>query len=511
MLRVIGCITEQHDLGLVLLAVLLCFSSCFTALNMIRRARAAQTFIRKLWLGGAGFMTGSVIWATHFVAMLAYHSPLEIGFDLGLTVLSALVAILLSTAGYWLCLSRPGPVLGGLVIGGAIAAMHYIGMAAVEIHADPIWSPLYVGVSILLGMGFTALAMKVTADYTRWHALLTGSVLFMLAVVGLHFTGMAAVVYRPDPSVPVQDVVLQPVMLATAIAAVAFATVALGLLGAMLDHHLQQKAIAEAERLHSYIDELEVTKRQLLAAKYQAEAGSRAKSNFLSNMSYELRTPLNAIIGFADLISHEMLGPVAPSKYGDYIQDIHRSGQHLLSLINDILDLAKIEAGQRKLDLHLLDPALLARQAMGFVEPQAAKTGVRVRCDIAAPVQLIGDERSLVQVLTNLLSNAVKFSRPGGEVRIFAQRSANGGLVLGVEDQGIGMTADGLKEALEPFGQAAPMETVEGRGSGLGLPIVKTLVQAHGGVLRLESEFDKGTRAFAEFPPDRVQERSCAA
>jgi NO-binding membrane sensor protein with MHYT domain len=477
MLRVIGGITEQHDLGLVLLAALLCFSSCFTALNMIGRARAAQASVRKLWLGAAGFMTGSVIWATHFVAMLAYQSPLAIGFDLNLTILSAAVAIILSAAGYWLCLSRPAPLLGGLVVGGSIAAMHYIGMAAVEIHADPIWSPVYVIVSILLGMGLTALAMKATAHDASWRGLLTGSVLFMLAVVGMHFTGMSAVVYRPDPLVPVQDVVLQPIMLATAIAAVAFATVALGLIGALLDHHLEHKAVAEAQRLRRYVDELEATKRQLLVAKCHAEAGNRAKTNFLSNMSHELRTPLNAIIGFADLISHEMLGPIAPSKYGDYVQDIHRSGEHLLSLINDILDLAKIEAGQRKLDLHLLDPAGLAKKAMGFIEPQAAKTGVQLRCEIAGQVQLIGDERSLVQVLTNLLSNAVKFSRPGGEVRMFARRSANGGLVLGVEDQGIGMTPDGLKEALEPFGQAAPMETVEGRGAGRGRPNVKALVE----------------------------------
>ena len=511
MLHVIGCITEQHDLGLVLLAALLCFSSCFTALNMIGRARAAQALARKLWLGAAGFITGSVIWATHFVAMLAYQSPLAIGFDISLTVLSALVAIVLSAAGYWLCLGRTGPVLGGLVVGGSIATMHYIGMAAVQIHADAIWSPIYVAASILLGMGLTALAMKATAHDTSWRGLLTGSVLFVLAVVGMHFTAMSAVIYRPDPLVPVHDVVLAPAMLATAIAAVAFATVALGLIGALLDHHLEHKAVAEAQRLRRYIDELEATKRQLMVAKCQADAGSRAKSNFLSNMSHELRTPLNAIIGFADLISHEMLGPITPSKYGDYIHDIHKSGEHLLSLINDILDLAKIEAGQRKLDLHLLDPAGLAQKAMGFVEPQAAKAGVQVRCEIAAQVQLIGDERSLVQVLTNLLSNAVKFSRPGGEVRMFARRSAHGGLVLGVEDQGIGMTPDGLKEALEPFGQATAMETVEGRGSGLGLPIVKALVEGHGGVFRLESKLGKGTRAFAEFPPDRVHEHNRAA
>jgi len=228
-------------------------------------------------------------------------------------------------------------------------------------------------------------------------------------------------------------------------------------------------------------------------------------------MSHELRTPLNAIIGFADLIEQQMLGPVGPSKYGEYIHDIHKSGEHLLSLINDILDLAKIEAGQRKLELHWLDPAELVRQAMAFVEPQAAKADVRLASENAPGPRIMGDERALVQVLTNLLSNAVKFSRPGSEVRIFTQRNAKGGFVLGVEDHGLGMSAEGLQVALEPFGQAAPMETVEGRGSGLGLPIVKSLVEAHDGALRLESELGKGTRALVEFPPDRIQEQSHAA
>jgi len=322
---------------------------------------------------------------------------------------------------------------------------------------------------------------------------------------------MSAVVYRPDPLILAAVVTVQPPVLATAIAAATFSTVALGLIGALLDHHLEGRAVAEAERLRRYVNELEATKRELLIAKCEADAGSRAKSNFLSNMSHELRTPLNAIIGFADLMDQQTLGPVGPTKYADYIHDIHKSGEHLLSLINDILDLAKIEAGKRKLDLHQLDPAELAKQAAGFVEPQAAKAGIRVRCETVRGILLLGDERSLVQVLINLLSNAVKFSRSGGEVLIFARRNADGGLVLGVEDQGLGMSADGLKLAMEPFGQAAPMETIEGHGTGLGLPIVKALVEAHGGVLRLESQLDKGTRAFAEFPAERVQEQSCAA
>jgi signal transduction histidine kinase len=344
---------------------------------------------------------------------------------------------------------------------------------------------------------------------SSWRGVLAGALVFTLAVIGSHLTGMAAVTYQPDPLMPVQQIIVEPFILATAIAAVAFSAVAL--MSSLLDHHLKRQAVAEAEKLRRYIDELEATKRQLLIAKYHADAGNRAKSNFLSNMSHELRTPLNAIIGFADMMAHQIQGPIAPSKYADYISDIHRSGGHLLSLINDILDLAKIEAGHRKLEEHQLDPAELARLAMGFVEPQAAKARVRLDCEIEPGVRLAGDERALVQVLTNLLSNGVKFSRPDDVVRVFARRKANGALVLGVEDQGIGMSPEGLQVAMEPFGQAAPLETVEGRGSGLGLPIVKALVEAHGGVFGLESELGKGTRAFAEFPPERVQEYNHAA
>ena len=509
MLHVIGRIAGQHDLRLVFLATLLCFFSCFTAINTIGRARGAQGGTRWLWLAAAAVLTGSGIWATHFVTMLGYKTPLEIGFDLLPTALSGLAAIALSLAGYWLSLNKGGPVLGGLVVGAAIGVAHFIGVSAMEIRADAAWSPITVAVSIALGMGLTALALFLATRNAGWRGVLGAALVFTLAIIGQHLIGMAAVTYRPDPLVPVQAVIMAPFMLATAIAAVAFSTVAL--MSSLLDHHLKSQAVAEAQRLRRYVEELEATKRQLLIAKCQADAGSRAKSNFLSNMSHELRTPLNAIIGFSDLIGQQMLGPIGPPKYGDYIHDIHESGEHLLSLINDILDLAKIEAGQRKLDLHWLDPTDLIRHAMGFVEPQAAKARVRFACESMPALRIMGDERALVQIFTNLLSNAVKFSRPGSEVRIFAQRNAGGGLNLGVEDHGLGMSEEGLKVALEPFGQAAPMETVEGRGSGLGLPIVKSLIEAHDGVLRLESQLNKGTRAFAEFPPHRVQEQSHAA
>ncbi len=510
MLHVIGDISTEHDRGLVLLGALLCFFSCFTAVSMIARVHAAGGAVRRVWICAAGLLTGCGVWATHFVWMLAYKSPLAIGFDIRFTILSALIAIALSGLGYWLALDRARPVLGSAVLGLAMGAMHYTGMAAVEIHAHGIWSPAYVIVSLLLGVGLTMPAISLAMRDDCWAYQFGGAALFALAIASLHFTGMSALVYRLDPLVPVHDVLIEPSMLAAAVAAVAFSIVALGLIGSLVDHHLERHAVSEAQRLRRHIDELEATKRELLLAKSQAEAGNRAKSIFLANMSHELRTPLNAIIGFAELIRNQVLGPVSPVKYGEYVLHIHKSGEHLLSLINDILDLAKIEAGRRELDEREVNLDSVARHAMNFVRPQATVAQVHLRTDIAVEAAFWGDERGMKQMMANLLSNAVKYSRPNGEVCLFA-RQTDAGIEVGVEDRGIGMSPEGIKIALEPFGQAATMKTVDGSGTGLGLAIVKALVEAHGGVFRLESALDKGTRAWAEFPPARLRRPNLAA
>jgi signal transduction histidine kinase len=239
----------------------------------------------------------------------------------------------------------------------------------------------------------------------------------------------------------------------------------------------------------------------MVQALSQAEAANRAKSDFLANMSHELRTPLNAIIGFAEAVSSELLGPVYDKKQLEYIKDIHSSGLLLLSIINDVLDMSKIEAGKLELTRESVPVQPLVREAVRMVSERAKNR--KVALAVAVPTQEIsvwGDERAIKQILLNLLSNAVKFSHENGRIDIRAALDNAGDLMLEVEDYGIGMAENEITRALEPFGQARPAVTKSHGGTGLGLPIAKGLADAHGGRLIIESTPREGTRVRVLLP-----------
>ncbi len=240
----------------------------------------------------------------------------------------------------------------------------------------------------------------------------------------------------------------------------------------------------------------------------RAEAASQAKSLFLTNMSHELRTPLNAIIGFSEIIKDQALGPSAGKNYANYAKDIHDSGQHLLSLINDILDLAKIDAGQMALDEEPIDVSDLVRHSLSLLEPRYRSKGVSVEIDIPRDLPFIlGDGQKLRRALLNLLGNAVKFNRDGGRVRILAAADPGSDLLVEIADTGIGMTPEEVSIAFQAFVQVDNSLARRYEGTGIGLPLTKRLIELQGGTISIESVKGSGTTVVLRFPCNRVAAR----
>jgi PAS domain S-box-containing protein len=243
----------------------------------------------------------------------------------------------------------------------------------------------------------------------------------------------------------------------------------------------------------------------LLIAKETAELANRAKTEFLANMSHELRTPLNAVIGFSEIMKGEMLGPIDNIQYRDYCQDIHHSGIHLLNVINDILDISKIEAG--KLDLYdeEFDPVEAIQSCMRLINERARNNNIDLSLLLPGKLpQIRADERKLKQILLNLLSNAVKFTPNGGRVSVEAAADPYVGFRISVSDNGIGIAHEDLTRVMTPFAQVESALTRKFDGTGLGLPLAKSLAELHGGTLNLKSAVGSGTTVTVQFPPRRL-------
>jgi signal transduction histidine kinase len=258
--------------------------------------------------------------------------------------------------------------------------------------------------------------------------------------------------------------------------------------------------------------ELASLSEELIVARDRASEANQAKSNLLASTSHELRTPLNAIIGFSDVIQAELFGPCSEKRYVGYARDIHESGKLLLNLINDVLDLSKIEAGQNQIDTHgKSELTLVIEDTAKIVGVMAKQSGVELRVTpVYGSIWVEANDRIIRQIVLNLLSNAVKFTPEGGCVTVSSRLGSSSDVIVEIADNGIGMTDEELKVAMQPFGQINSNVSRRHAGTGLGLPLSKAMVELHGGTLTIQSIHNQGTSVTFSLPSERLLESPAA-
>jgi len=295
----------------------------------------------------------------------------------------------------------------------------------------------------------------------------------------------------------------EPIMVTLLVAALPFF--------AYVAHHLHRSSVmllSFRTEKDALIAELETAKSMSDEARRRAEEANLAKSRFLASMSHELRTPLNAILGFSEVMANEVLGPMGNDTYKTYAGDVHDSGRHLLDLINEILDLSRIEAGRYQLNEEPVTLLAVVEDCCHMMELRARNKDIRIIEEFERQLpRLFADERAVRQITLNLLSNAVKFTPTGGEVRVRVGWTAGGGQYVSIRDNGPGIPADEIPVVLSAFGQGSIAIKSAEQGTGLGLPIVQGLMAMHGGEFELHSKLREGTEAIAIFPPTRVMEK----
>jgi PAS domain S-box-containing protein len=615
-----------HESPLVALSILIAICASYTALTLAGRVAVARGRTRLAWLLGGSIAMGSGIWSMHFVAMLAFHLPVPIAYDVPFVALSFLAAV--GASAFALFVASRSTVSGlrlvgaGLCLGLAVVTMHYTGMAAVRVvGASFSYDAVLVGASVLVAVTAATVALWLFLwlrnDHSRRGRSLraAAAVVMGLAIAGMHYTAMAAVRFSDAPMARMHmGFQIGTTGLAVPVVMGAFLILALTVAGSLTDHWVRMKlAGAEAlleseERYRSVVSEIDevifrtdetghwtflnaawttvtgytvdetlgksihesvhaddrdasiatcrplmdgntdycrfevryetkamgdrwvevharatrnsagvligtagvirdVTERRrtedvLRAARETAEAASRAKSEFLSRMSHELRTPLNAILGFGQLIELDANTP-GMRESGDQIL---KAGRHLLALINEVLDITRIESGRLHMSAEPVRVGEVVREIVDLIAPLATPRNIELRVDGPSLDECFvqADRQRLKQVLLNLVANAVKYNRDRGSVRVLCETAATGRLRILVEDTGHGIAPAKIDRLFTPFDRlGAEQSGVE--GTGLGLALSKRLAEAMGGEIGLTTELGKGTRFWVDLPEAESQ------
>ncbi|MBK4738893.1 MHYT domain-containing protein [Noviherbaspirillum pedocola] len=483
-------LTGHYQLPLVAVSVLVAILASATALAMSGRVAASITAGRR-WLVGGAVVMGIGIWAMHFIGMLAFRLPIPLGYDFRITLASLLIAIASSTLALRQARQpqlRPRHLArGALLMGGGIALMHYTGMAAMRMEPGIVYDLRLVAASVAIAVAASGAALWLGFQLRGslpqvWLARGAGATVMGIAIAGMHYTGMAAAGFPEGSICRAAGQGYTQNALAVMIGGASLLLLGATLLVAIYDARLEARS--EAVRL---LQATAVERQSLLAresaARAEAERLSAMKDDFLAILSHELRTPLNAILGWTQLLQQN--GREGDLRRG--LEVIERNARAQAQLIDDLLDMNRIISGRMRLELKPLQPAPVVQAALETVRPMALKKGIRVDAEVDEEAEAVCvDAARLQQVMWNLLVNAVKFTPEGGAVRVcLAQKG--GGVEITVADTGIGIAPDFLPHVFDRFRQADSSTARRHGGLGLGLAIVRQLVELHGGTIAVSS------------------------